>query len=327
MNDVTAGTAKQDLRTGTLPDGRYWTVEGEGYQCQLDASSLFTVLHAENSNRAQIHISPDKAESSELDAWLDWLFGVHSTIKRIELLSLSGEKLKEVFKSDFYQRTDIWYRGNNAGTFPLRWVENAQGTKHPLRAEPVKGEVYRRHFYSLGMDFSFRHLDLDSDLELFTSWMNMDRVAKFWEEEGGIDKQRKFIQEVIQDPHKYPLIACFDDVPFAYFEIYWAFEDRIAPYYDCQPFDRGAHMLVGNNRFLGRRYALAWFNAVSHFMFLDDCRTQTLVGEPRADNGPLLKYINGTFGWKKVKEFDFPHKRAALVTCDRAEFFESMGEI
>ncbi|WP_445362376.1 GNAT family N-acetyltransferase [Microbulbifer sp. ANSA003] len=327
MNNAEIVSEKQGIKKGALPDGRLWTLDIEGYQCQLELDNFFKVRHRITSDFAQVHISSHEAESTGLNNWLDWVFGTHGDIKLVEIISLGGKKINEILKSDFYQRKDLWYRGNNGGNFPLKWVENEQGVKHPLRAKPVEGEVYRRHFYSLEMDLSLRHLDPDSDLELFTSWMNMGRVAKFWEEEGGMDKQRKFIQDVIQDPHKYPLIACFDDVPFAYFEVYWALEDRIAPYYNCQPFDRGAHMLVGNSRFLGRRYAQAWFNAVSHFMFLDDCRTQTLVGEPRADNGPLLKYIDGTFGWKKIKEFDFPHKRAALVTCDRDEFFESMGEI
>ena len=26
--------------------------------------------------------------------------------------------------------------------------------------------------------------------------------------------------------------------------------------------------------------------------------------------------------WKKIKEFDFPHKRAALVECSRERFFQ-----
>ncbi|WHI45812.1 GNAT family N-acetyltransferase [Microbulbifer sp. JMSA004] len=327
MSDIKAKAELEVMQQGALPDGRRWTLDGEGYQCQLDSNTFFTLLNVNNGSNAQIQIPHDEAESSKLNGWLEWLFDIHGGVAIVELVSLNGDKIKEIFKSDFYQQTEIWYRGNNGGTFPLRWVENDQGVKHPFRAEPVKGEVYRRHFHTLGMDLSLRHLDPDKDLELFTSWMNVGRVAKFWEEEGDLEKQKKFIREVIQDPHKYPLIASFDDVPFAYFEVYWALEDRIAPYYDCHSFDRGAHMLVGNSRFLGRRYALAWLKGVSHFMFLDDSRTQTLVGEPRADNGPLLKYMNGTFGWKKVKEFDFPHKRAALISCDRADFFEGAGKV
>lgn len=48
--------------------------------------------------------------------------------------------------------------------------------------------------------------------------------------------------------------------------------------------------------------------------------TEKLMGEPRADNVKLLRYAD-QMSYEKVKEFDFPHKRAALMRCPRARFF------
>ncbi|QFT56125.1 GNAT family N-acetyltransferase [Microbulbifer sp. THAF38] len=326
---MTSSTAALEISSGErgqLPDGRAWQTIAGGYRCHSSGENYFQIEYTPGQETARFILLSGDNQLAELDLWFDWFFSLNAALQAIDIAE-EGTVVSRVSRSGFYQRTELWYCGNNGGKFPLQWVVNEQGVRHPLRAEPPKGEVYRRHFHSLGVDFSLRHLDPQEDLERFTDWMNQERVALFWEEEGDAEKQRQFIDSVMQDPHKHPLIACFDDEPFAYFEIYWALEDRIAPYYDCQPFDRGAHMLVGNQRFLGGRFAQAWFNGVSHFMFLDDARTESLVGEPRADNRALLKYINGTFGWKKIKEFDFPHKRAALVMCKRDEFFRSMGGV
>ncbi|WP_299585714.1 GNAT family N-acetyltransferase [uncultured Microbulbifer sp.] len=326
MTSSTAVLENRQGERGQLPDGRLWQIASGGYRCQSSAEAYFQVEYIPGRESSRFILPHGDIQLTHLDLWFDWLFALNPALQKVDIVQVDTV-VSRVSRSGFYQRTELWYRGNNGGKFPLQWVENEQGVRHPLRAHPPEGEVYRRYFHTLGMDFSLRHLDPKKDLARFTDWMNQERVAQFWEEEGEAEKQRKFIDSVIQDPHKHPLIACFDDEPFAYFEIYWALEDRIAPYYDCQSFDRGAHMLVGDQRFLGKRFAQAWFNGVSHFMFLDDRRTETLVGEPRADNRALLKYINGTFGWKKIKEFDFPHKRAALVMCKRDEFLRNMGGV
>lgn len=326
MTSSTSALEISEGERGHLPDGRLWETSTAGYRCQSNGDKYFQIDYVPGRDSACFVLSLSDTPLTELDLWCDWLFALNPALQNVDITE-ADTIISRVYRTAFYQRAELWYCGNNAGKFPLQWVKNNLGVCHPLRAKPPKGEVYRRYFHSLGMEFSLRHLNPQEDLERFIDWMNQKRVAKFWEEEGDEEKQRQFIDSVIQDPHKHPLIACFDDEPFAYFEVYWALEDRIAPYYDCQPFDRGAHMLVGDARFLGKKFAAAWFNGISHFMYLDDARTETLVGEPRADNRALLKYINGTFGWKKIKEFDFPHKRAALVMCKKDEFFRSMGGV
>ncbi|MEX2962884.1 GNAT family N-acetyltransferase [Microbulbifer sp. TYP-18] len=330
MNSLAARTESMNRRSGTLPDGRRWDALERGFRCQLNGGVLIAIDYISGGESARITGPSGGIAAAELDQWFDWLFALNPALQRI-VVSAPGRirttAVKEVSRVDFYSRSELWYRGNNGGNFPLQWVESESGFRHPLRLAPLRGEIYRRHFYSLGMDLSLRHLDPEQDLELFTQWMNQRRVARFWEEAGDIAKQRRYIDQVLQDPHKSPLIASFDDVPFGYFEIYWAMEDRIGPHCDAQPYDRGFHLLVGNKRFLGNRFTRAWLNGVSHFLFLDDNRTQTLVGEPRADNVAMLKYLNETFGWQKIAEFDFPHKRAALVQCERDIFFRAMGGV
>ncbi len=219
-----------------------------------------------------------------------------------------------------YQRPDPWYKGDNAGHYPVAWMQTGN-VEHPRRAPLPSGELYRHYIPSLGIDFSLRRAELDLDLDRLTRWMNDPRVAAFWEQAWPQNKQAEYLTQTLADPHKQPVIGCFDDQPFGYFEIYWALEDRLGPYYDADPYDRGMHLLVGEPAYLGQQYFRPWLNSICHFMFLDDRRTRRLVGEPRADNTALLKYLGEAYGWRKIREFDFPHKRAALMTCWREDFF------
>jgi acetyl CoA:N6-hydroxylysine acetyl transferase len=56
------------------------------------------------------------------------------------------------------------------------------------------------------------------------------------------------------------------------------------------------------------------------YCFISEPRTERLVGEPRVDNARLIK-IWEYFGYQKIKEFDFPHKRSSLVMLTRDDAF------
>jgi RimJ/RimL family protein N-acetyltransferase len=129
-----------------------------------------------------------------------------------------------------------------------------------------------------------------------------------------------YIRRMEQDPHQRPIIGTLDGKPFGYFEVYWTPEDRLGPYYEHDPFDRGFHFLIGDLAALGKGTG-AIIQSMVHFIFLDDPRTRRVMGEPRHDNIKLLRYLQTVPGWVKVKEFDFPHKRAALLQIRREDFF------
>ncbi len=196
-------------------------------------------------------------------------------------------------------------------------------TRGYLATRPPKpeGEVYRRFDVALEKVISFRTFDFDKDLARFTQWMNNPRVAEFWEQAWTEDKLKEFVENRFSDGFTLPLIGEIDGQPFGYFEVYWAAQDRLAPYYDFQEFDRGIHLLVGDENYRGKQYFDAWLRALCHYVFLDDVRTQRIVMEPRFDNVKLFKRLASS-AFEKQFEFNFPHKRSALMMMKRELFFD-----
>lgn len=226
-------------------------------------------------------------------------------------------------RSLFWQRPQPWLTQPLSGAYPAHMIISA-GKRHPARSPKPRGEVYRRFDTRLGAWVSLRSVETDVDLPRFNRWQNSTRVANFWQESGSLDQHREYLDKLDADPHTLTLIGCFDDEPFAYFEAYWAKEDRIAPFYDAADYDRGIHMLVGEEHHRGPHKVASWLSALVHYLFLDDPRTQRVVAEPRADNAKMISHMQSQ-GFYCEKEFDFPHKRAALMILGRERFFERCG--
>ncbi|KPH02158.1 acetyltransferase [Pseudomonas sp. RIT-PI-q] len=220
----------------------------------------------------------------------------------------------------FWQLPQPWLGTSLTSNYPQQMVLSG-GKRHPLRPMKPRGEVYRRFDARLGAWISLRTVDIEHDLARFNRWQNSPRVASFWQEEGSLEQHREYLGKLEADPHTLTLIGCFDDQPFAYFEAYWAKEDRIAPFYDAGDYDRGIHMLVGEENHRGPHKVASWLSALVHYLFLDDPRTQRVVAEPRADNAKMIGHMQNQ-GFYCEKAFDFPHKRAALMALGRERFFD-----
>ncbi|MDE1462822.1 GNAT family N-acetyltransferase [Spartinivicinus poritis] len=226
-----------------------------------------------------------------------------------------------LYRQQFYQLPLHWHKHNLSSHYPQRLIQSTKQVRlHPQRPPKPTGEVYSRFDSLVGKQISFRTFDLEKDINCFTGWMNDPRVAEFWEQAWSREKLVEFINERQQDPHIIPLIGEFDGDPFGYFEVYWVSEDRLAPYYDNTHYDRGIHLLVGEQVFRGPLFFKSWMRALTHYLFIDEQRTQRIVLEPRHDNQRLFRRIKDV-GYRILFEFDFPHKTSALVMIERQAFF------
>ncbi|WP_175777750.1 GNAT family N-acetyltransferase [Burkholderia anthina] len=235
---------------------------------------------------------------------------------------IDGDRLRlNASRATFWQNPQPWLTASASSGMPLRYAIT-NGHRHPVRPPSPAGEIYARYMPQVGMTFSLRTVDVATHAQLFSDWMNLDRVAHFWDQRGTRDEHAAYLTERLADPHMHPTIGYFDDTPFGYFEFYWAKEDRLAPFYDAHDYDRGLHLLIGDSRFQSAGKLHAWWSGVLHYMFVDEPRTQRLVGEPRVDHVRHIAYMH-RLGFYTLKEFDFPHKRAALTVMERETFFDT----
>ncbi|RAH70629.1 GNAT family N-acetyltransferase [Aspergillus aculeatinus CBS 121060] len=224
------------------------------------------------------------------------------------------------------------------------------GIRHPIRPKPPhQGDVfYIRYIPSLQQYLSFRvpylgssaadqfgakhaHTSSNSsieqpvtpvpgpsDVELLHKWMNEPRVNVAWGEAGPVSHQEEFLRNNLRSRHSFPVIGCWDGKPFGYFEIYWVKEDRLGSLAPggVDNYDRGLHVLVGEQEFRGPHRVAVWLSALVHYCFLADPRTQTVMLEPRVDNEKLIGYLHRA-GFYKEGEVTFPHKQSALMKIKR----------
>lgn len=283
-----------------------------------------------NGHLSLIEINRSELNSDLLEIIaLEYLLGHNEEIKTVSLNSVKVFNELSHFVSDnglhlsrgeFFELRAPWYKEKKYTIPRNEYIKNGD-LLYPKRPHPRSGILYKRYVPAIKANLSFRVLELDKDLDVFHEWHNQERVNFFWELKGSKDDHINYINKVTEDNHTIPLIAEIDGIPYGYFELYWAYEDRLGPYYSSNQFDRGFHFLIGNSNFLGAVNTDAAIKSILHLSFLDDARTTKLMAEPRADNARVIKYVDSIKVWRRLYEFDFPHKRALLIEAKREVFF------
>lgn len=303
-------------------------IAGLSGQVRGEKETLLFDLHQEGE-RTFVNLPSDARESHAL-AVIEALFAQNSAWTSVWLSKacpavqnlLASESIPtEVSRLEFFQLRNMWVHNGDSQITPEKWT-TTKDVAHPIRPRVKAGQLlYSRFYPAIGKTISFRVVDPTKDLETFHNWHNQERVYHFWELNKPQDELREYLDKGLQDPHQFPTFVEFDGVPVGYFEFYWTAEDRLGPYYPADAFDRGLHLLIGNEAYLGFNNTDAILKSACHYLFLEEPRTRKIMAEPRADNKKILRYLETFLAWKNLREFDFPHKRAALLECKREAFF------
>ncbi len=259
------------------------------------------------------------------------------TYLRNFLVAFAQNYPQDEFLAYLIHSPTLWQKGNfrcciqnlNENTIEKPWAIYNE-MNNPLVSEVRElsfdnqsGVLYTAKLSS-GKILSFERLELEKHLEIFHKWHHQDYISEFWELNQSKDDLKIYIEKLYASPFQVPYILAVDGEPVGYYEVYWAYDDRIAPYAHPGQFDRGIHLLIGNTKYLKTRIAYDSIFHISKFLFELDSRTQNVWGEPRVDNKVILKLAHQLPGWEFIKEFDFPHKRSNLLRCNREKFYREM---
>ncbi|KAF5022060.1 hypothetical protein F66182_5887 [Fusarium sp. NRRL 66182] len=337
----------------------YWeTAEAPSLgQIWLLVYALFTLRSSVESYRLRLHGANAAVLGQQLTAVL---LAINHPLKGREKREPSNntdESLVLVLRSTFWQGAGspfgprpAWCpaespaclpASNPLGSYPLTPLHNTttitvagdpddpervQQSWHPVRpAKPAPGAViYSRWIPHLKETFSMVALDYTDPehVRIFHEWQNDPRVSQGWNLTGTLEQHGEYLRKVHDDPHVIAILAKWDDIHFAYFEVYWAKEDRLGGYFNAGDFDRGRHSLVGDVRFRGPHRVSAWWSSLMHYLYLDEPRTMYVVGESQETNTTIVMYdfIHGSGLDKFV---DLPHQRSAFVRSSRERFFQA----
>ncbi|KAI0646413.1 acyl-CoA N-acyltransferase [Trametes meyenii] len=314
--------------------------------------TLHTLFHAQET--IPIVLSPEIKNVPELD---EYLLTSGLARKRHTLpddTSSAAEPEYFLPREMFWQgagttsyHTRGWLQGQAArlaaGPFP--YTQSFTRTSlviaaHPLRPpKPRQGEVlYRRYIPSLGQMVEFAHFDLDGvsgplvecegeqvslHLATFHRWHNSDHVNRGWGERGPLSKHREYVSGLMADPGVVPVMMSWDGELMGYSEMVYIKENHVAPYVPggAWDYDRGLHVLVGEEKFRGIHRSLGWFTAIHHLLFLSDLRTERVIGEPKAVNAAVIK-LSEAAHMNVQTIFDFPYKRSVITWLPRERFFK-----
>lgn len=299
--------------------------------CTIKSSAAQTLIARVNVDNQKLHISFEEATSTRPTMLglvaLEYILGHHDEIKSIELkssyaldypFSLLGNSFE---RFEFYQYPTLWHHTKEYSVPAEKWTQMEDGRTHPIRPAAHKSFVYKRFVPQLDMTICFRLTDPQRDLDQFYEWHNQSRVSFYWELNKPKEELKDYMEKGLLNPHQIPMIVEINGEMVGYYEMYWVREDRLGPYYESEAFDRGFHFLIGNKKYLGARITDSIVKSGLHLLYLDEARTRRVMAEPRHDNQKVLKYAEASIGWKKLKVFDFPHKRAVLLENSREVFF------
>nr|WP_245194530.1 GNAT family N-acetyltransferase [Kitasatospora phosalacinea] len=163
-----------------------------------------------------------------------------------------------------------------------------------------------------------RTVELATDLDLLTGWMNDPDTDRWWALAGPPGTTAAHLAAQLDgDGRSRPVLALLDGEPTGYFELYRADLDPLAAHYPARPHDLGLHLLLAPAA-RGRGLAARLLDAIAARLLEREPRCTRVLAEPNVRNTPSVRAF-ARAGFARVADLDLPDKRAALMIRRRAD--------
>ncbi|WP_264191247.1 GNAT family N-acetyltransferase [Fictibacillus halophilus] len=165
---------------------------------------------------------------------------------------------------------------------------------------------------------TFVKVDLERDVALLHKWQQQPYVVPFWQLDISFENYEKHLEKFLADKHQTLYLGLIDGVPMSYWEAYWVKGDVVETSYDPHPEDQGIHLLIGEEDYLGKGYALPLLRGIVRFQFQSK-GTEKVIAEPDITNEKMI-HVFEKCGFEKVKPIELPDKTGMLMYCHRETF-------
>jgi acetyl CoA:N6-hydroxylysine acetyl transferase len=155
------------------------------------------------------------------------------------------------------------------------------------------------------------------DTDLMHHWMAKPHVVEYWAMDWPRAHIHDYLVRQVEDAARQPLLGFVDERPVGYVELYDPFRDVLGAHAPVLPGDQGAHVLIGEEEYLGR-YSVSLGRVVARYLF-GRPGVKRLVGEPDVRNHNFLSLL-AFLGFRNHGELALPDKTAAFMVCERADF-------
>lgn len=164
--------------------------------------------------------------------------------------------------------------------------------------------------------YCIRLADPDVDAQMISEWMNRPHLAQAWEYDWPAQRWHRYLEAQLAGEYSRPLIGSIQGQPMAYFELYRAAKDSIAPCYEADVHDIGLHAAIADLQFLNRGLGPSLFPRVTASIFELDPRCRRIMFDPDHRN-KVARAVCEYAGCVFLGEHDMPNRRMALYALPR----------
>lgn len=163
-------------------------------------------------------------------------------------------------------------------------------------------------------------IDLELDFDLLYIWMHQPHVAKFWQLNKSRIELYDYFQNLMTIQHQELFVLGINHSIIAYGEVYNASKDRLADFYPVNSGDYGIHLLIGDEKNIGKGYSSTIVRGLSDYLFRC-CNAHRVLVEPSIEVKQLTS-LEYKLGFKNLGIIQLPEKIATLYAIELLDFYK-----